>query len=93
MRADAHQESYAEHCRPQRRAAIWQKQQRYAGDRHNAHDHAYIDEKVKKEHAEYAACNVATVACRVAYDAQHAQKDDAVQYEHKKPAEKAEFFS
>ena len=89
---DAHEESYGNHRRPQRRPPVRQKQKRYSRNRHDTHNHTDIDEKMEKEHAEYARCDIQTVVRRVPHDFQRPKKDKAVQHEDDKPAYKAEFF-
>ena len=54
----AHKQSYRGHCCPQRRTAVRKEQQRNARYRHYADNHADINDKMKKKHAQNAACNV-----------------------------------
>ena len=92
MVIDTHEESYGDHCCPQRRTTVRQKQKRYPGDRHDAHNHTDIDEKMEKEHGEYARCNIQTVARRVPHDFQSPKKYNAVEHEDDQTSYKAEFF-
>jgi len=89
---DAHEEPDGDHRSPQRRSSVGQKQKRYSRNRHDAHNHADVDEKMKKEHTEYARCDIQAVPRRIPHDFERSEKDKAVQHKDGKPADKAEFF-
>ena len=89
---DTHEKPYGDHRSPQRRTSVGQKQKRYSRNRHDAHNHTDVDEKVKKEHAEYTRCNIQSIARRIPHDFQGPEKDKAVQHKDDKSAYKAEFF-
>ena len=93
MKVNAHQDTDTNHASPQGGSTVGKEHQGNSRNRHDSHNHPYINDKVKEEHGKDSRSNIVPkqMLCSL-NDRNDAEQNNQIQYEYHTAANKSPFF-